>query len=106
MIVRDVGDGIAIDPFRLLQLRQNPLHVGKFGAVLCDETPQPVETAAIELDQGAPAQALEDQLHVARTHGQKRQQRQSGPEIDSNQSLREFLLRTLPLQAVGLALAR
>ena len=97
----DVRKRIAIFSLPDFQLLQYRIHSDEMDGMVPDKLLQNFQVPPIELNQSPPHQSAPDQFHISRTHGQKRQQGQSGPEIHGHQPLFRILF-TAAFQAVGL----
>ena len=104
-IVGDVGDRVTVETLRAPQLFERAIEVLERLGMLADKSLQLVEVAAVELHQAAASEPRKDQLEVSRAHRKDGKQRQTGAEVDRNQSAVGVLVGVGSLETVGLALA-
>ena len=104
VVVRDIEQRVAVQRFHLTQLLECRQKVLEFRAVFLNEALQLRHVASIELYEVSAPQSSEDQLEIARAHGQKRQQRESCAKVYRDETILGFPGRAGTSQHVRLAL--
>jgi len=82
VVVRNVGRRIAVYLFGFLQFVEHSVRLGECFAVFGDKSFELLDITSVELHKRPAHKPFQYQLEIAGAHGQERQQRQSGPEID------------------------
>ncbi len=99
-----IGDGVAVKLFAGAQFVVKRFHAGENLGVLFHVCFQLFEVAAVELHQTTTSRTFKNQFNVAGAHGQERQQRQTGTEINRREAFFRIVVMDIQFQAVGLTL--